>query len=194
MKIVDDCRNAINVFCNRFLFFRKNIKWGNKLRIHGRIRICAPRTPNIVIGENVLIHSGWRENPSGGGTTHTLFYLTNNSFLKIGNNAGISNSTIVAHDSVIIGDNVNIGVNCVIYDTDFHSVGYTDRIERPDVHIKKAPVIIDDGAWVCGHCIILKGVRVGKRAVVAAGSVVTKSIPDGELWGGNPAKFIRKLE
>ena len=56
------------------------------------------------------------------------------------------------------------------------------------------PVEIREGAFVGAHCIILKGVTIGKEAIVGAGSVVTKSIPDGEIWGGNPAKFIRKIE
>ena len=41
--------------------------------------------------------------------------------------------------------------------------------------------------------IILKGVHIGARSIVATGSVVTKSIPADEIWGGNPAKFIRKI-
>lgn len=53
-------------------------------------------------------------------------------------------------------------------------------------------VTIREGAFIGAHCVILKGVTIGKNAVVGAGSVVTKSIPDNEIWAGNPAKFIRK--
>ena len=56
------------------------------------------------------------------------------------------------------------------------------------------PVVIKDGAFIGAHCIILKGVSIGEKSVVGAGSVVTKSIPDGEIWAGNPAKFIRRIE
>lgn len=44
------------------------------------------------------------------------------------------------------------------------------------------------------HTIILKGVTVGAKSIIGAGSVVTKSIPDGEIWAGNPAHFIRKID
>lgn len=56
------------------------------------------------------------------------------------------------------------------------------------------PIHIKEGAWLGSRCIILKGVTVGKYAVIGAGSVVTKDVPDYEVWGGNPAKFLRKVE
>jgi acetyltransferase-like isoleucine patch superfamily enzyme len=56
------------------------------------------------------------------------------------------------------------------------------------------PVVIRDGAFIGAHTIVLKGVTIGERSVVGAGSVVTKDIPDGEIWAGNPARFIRKLD
>lgn len=81
----------------------------------------------------------------------------------------------------------------MIYDSDMHSVDFESRSAETDTNVKSAPVTIDDGAWICGRCIILKGVHIGKRSVIAAGSVVTKSIPNDELWGGNPCKFIRRI-
>lgn len=49
----------------------------------------------------------------------------------------------------------------------------------------------EDGAFIGGNSIILKGVKIGKNSVVGAGSVVTRDIPDGEIWAGNPARKIR---
>lgn len=62
------------------------------------------------------------------------------------------------------------------------------------MHIKTKPVIIEEGAFIGGGTIILKGVVIGRHSVVGAGSVVTRSIPPGEIWAGNPARFVRKLE
>ena len=56
------------------------------------------------------------------------------------------------------------------------------------------PVVIKDGAFIGAHTIVLKGVTIGERSIVGAGSVVTRSIPDYEIWAGNPAKFIKKVE
>ena len=58
---------------------------------------------------------------------------------------------------------------------------------------QKAKVIVEHDAFIGGGCIILKGVTIGAEAVVGAGSVVTKSIPPKEIWAGNPARFIKKI-
>ena len=55
-------------------------------------------------------------------------------------------------------------------------------------------VYIGDYAFIGARTIISKPVKIGKGAVVGAGSVVTKDIPEGEVWAGNPAKFIRKRD
>ena len=49
------------------------------------------------------------------------------------------------------------------------------------------------GAFIGAHTIILKGVHIGAQSIIGAGAVVTKSVPEGEIWAGNPARFIRKI-
>lgn len=91
----------------------------------------------------------------------------------------------------MICNNVLIGGNVKIYDTDFHWVDYNKRIITEGG--KSTEVVIKDGFFIGAHSIILKSVIIGERSVIGAGSVVTKDIPDDELWAGNPAKFVRKL-
>ncbi len=129
---------------------------------------------------------------SGGGQVHTMIRVGEKAHIAIGNNVGISNSTLFSEVGVTVEDNVMIGVNCVITDTDNHSVDYTERLNGTG--IKNAPILIREGAWIGGHSIILKGVTIGQHSVVGAGSVVTKDIPDNEVWAGNPARFIKGLQ
>ena len=56
------------------------------------------------------------------------------------------------------------------------------------------PIIIEDDVWIGTHCVILNGVTIGKGSVIAAGAVVTKSVPSYEIWGGVPARFIKRRE
>ena len=112
----------------------------------------------------------------------TILFAKNNAAITIGDNTGISNSALVAVDSIAIGNNVLIGGNCKIYDNDFHSLDFNERMGTVDLGVKHAPVVIKDGAFI------------GERSIVGAGSVVTRSIPDYEIWAGNPAKFIKKVE
>lgn len=167
------------------------ISWPTDIQTFGKIRLIIEG--NLLIGNGVTLRSGWRENYAGGGQEKCQIVVGDKGKCTIGNNVGISNSTIVCMRDIAIDDNVNIGVNCVIYDTDFHSTRYDLRMNQNDGIIMK-PVHICEGAWICGHCIILKGVTIGKHAVIGAGSVVTCNVPEGELWRGNPAVFVRKLE
>lgn len=178
-----------NIF-NYVLLRIKKVKKGHNLRINGRIGIYGDG--NIIIGDNVTIHSMPRFNPIGG--VKTLLQTRNGGRIVIGNNVGMSHCAITAYECVEIKDNVLIGSGVRIFDTDFHSLDYDIRIgKKPGKPTSKA-IIIDEGAFIGTMSIVLKGVHIGKHSIVGAGSIVTKDIPDQEIWAGNPAKFIRKLE
>ncbi len=108
--------------------------------------------------------------------------------LKIGNRVFINvGTTISAYSQVVIGNNVLIGNDVAIYDSDFHG------LEQRDCPAPPAPVTIEDNVWIATRAIILKGVTLGQGSVVAAGSVVTRSVPPYTLVGGVPARVIRSL-
>ena len=120
----------------------------------------------------------------------------------IGNNCNINSHCFIEND-VIIGNNCT--VKCGVYLWDGISIGnnvfigpnvtftndkYPRSKQYPDEFQK---IIIRDGVSIGAGSIILGGVTIGKNSMIGAGSLVTKNIPDGELWYGNPAKFIRKI-
>ncbi|GHU74823.1 transferase [Clostridia bacterium] len=149
-------------------------------------------TGSIVIGDNVTINSCRETNPIGG-DCKTIMHIKEGGSLRIGNGVGISNTTLVSTDNITIEDYVLVGGSTKIYDNDFHSIHYQKRISPNDTDIRHAPVVIRSGAFIGAHCIILKGVTIGEKSIVGAGSVVTHSIPAGEVWAGNPAKFVKKI-
>ena len=178
-----------NRLWNKRLFTRCHVSCQQWI-IHGRIQIR--NLGIIIIQDGFRCNSGTRFNPIGGDTICRLIVYPE-GILSIGEKVGISNSTIVCQRSITIDDSVYIGGSCRIWDTDFHAINPYSRLSDFDTKVKTAPIHIRNRAFIGGGSIILKGVDIGVNSIVAAGSVVTKSIPDNEIWGGNPARFIRKL-
>ncbi len=148
----------------------------------------------VYIGSNVTINSIKWMNPVGLSSS-TYLCVEPGAIIKIGNNVGISNALISARSEIIIEDDVLIGGGCQILDNDFHSLDYNiRRTDLDQLNICSAPVIIRKGAFIGTGSIVLKGVEIGEQSIIAAGSVVSKNIPPFEIWGGNPAKFLKKTK
>jgi acetyltransferase-like isoleucine patch superfamily enzyme len=114
------------------------------------------------------------------------------------------NSKIWSADQISIGNDVLISHNVNVIDTSSHELNYDVRaasykrmlIEGHSCfkgEILTAPILIEDNAWLNMNCIILRGVTIGKGAIIAAGAVVTKSVPPFTMVAGNPAKVIKKI-
>lgn len=190
-QILYATKNLTNFLYNTVVLKCRHVKYGNNLKINGRF-FCVSNTPGgIEIGNNVRINSSRGSNPIGG-DTKTILFAKGNGKIRIGDDCGISNTTLFACESISLGKQISVGGGTRIYDTDFHWLDFEMRIS--ELGGATSPVVIKDGAFIGAHCIILKGVTIGEKSIVGAGSVVTKSIPDGEIWAGNPAKFIRKIK
>ncbi|MCK5579859.1 MAG: acyltransferase [Candidatus Omnitrophica bacterium] len=171
----------------------RGVSFGKGLRTFGRPLIRKHPQARIICEDHVVLNSDSRVNLAGIDHSVILAAPYSNSQIHIGNNSGMSGGVIYAADSVTIGNHVNIGANTCIYDTDFHSLDFQKRRQGQGVDEQAKPVVIEDDVWIGGHSIILKGVTIGRGAVVGAGSVVTKNIPPFTVWAGNPARLIREL-
>lgn len=175
---------------NALLIKKYKVKLSAPYRINGILKIT--NLGSIVCGSNLTINSGSYINPIAG-SDRTALIARKNATIKIGNHCGISNTLICADRSVTIDDYVMIGGGCIVCDTDFHSLDFESRTQSGKYATVSKPVWIQEGAFIGMKSIILKGVTIGKHSIVGAGSVVTKDIPDDEIWAGNPARFIKKL-
>jgi acetyltransferase-like isoleucine patch superfamily enzyme len=108
--------------------------------------------------------------------------------LEIGDNVFINyGSSLVSSAGVRIGNDCLIGTHVMVMDCDFH------RVEDKSWDTTGEPIVIEDRVWLGNRSIILKGVRVGHDAVVAAGSVVTKDVEPRTVVAGNPAVPVRRF-
>jgi len=115
--------------------------------------------------------------------------------LSIGNNVGIGwQTTIAVGTRVVLEDNVRIAGRAFLAGYPGHPVDAAARAAgQPDLDSQAKEIVLRRDVWLGTGCIVNGGVEIGERTIVAAGSVVTKSLPAGVLAGGNPARVIRSL-
>lgn len=162
------------------------------LKINGYLQTIIDPNSNCCIGKEFIINNG----PEYGfGDSPSKIVVCNNAKLTIGDYSGMSSTTLYCSLEICIGDYVNIGGGCVVTDDNHHSLDWRDREDRKkDVQTaKKAPVHIGNYVFIGSRCIILKGVTIGDRSIIQAGSVVTTNIPPDCIAGGNPCKVIKKV-
>jgi len=135
-------------------------------------------------------------------------FLCKRIFKKAGKNINIEHGAFfVSGRDIEIGDNSGLGLNCritgplkigsyVMMGPDVMIFTQNHRNDRLDIPMMlqtdpKKPVVIGDDVWIAARAIILPGVTIGKGAIIGAGAVVTKDVPEYAVVGGNPARVIR---
>lgn len=147
----------------------------------GRIEITWPH--QVQIGANCMVETGVRFKYDGTYAVGPRIVLGSHVFLG-------ANCELNIRQGLIIGDYCLIGSNSYFIDRDH---GFTTR----DVHIRDqsvgrcGPICLERDVWLGANCVILRDVTIGQGSVIAAGSVVSRSIPAYEVWGGVPARKIR---
>ena len=185
-------RNRLSAYYNLLRLWMYGVEHGTHCVIHGHLYIRLFPTARVVIGKNLYYSSGWGINALCANRQGAI-YATENATISIGDNVGMSSTVLWCHKSITIGNHVKIGGNCILIDTDSHNMDYMIRRgQYTDWGVSK-PIVIEDDVFIGVNCIILKGVTIGARSIVAAGSVVTKSFPSDCIIGGNPARIIKKI-
>lgn len=181
---------------NRVKFRLLGVALGNNSNMWSKIYLHVGENAKVSIGVNFAFQSGDNFNPLCHNTYGSIFVL-DNATLTIGNDSGMSGGTIWATDSITIGDNVKIGANCTIIDGDIHSTDWRRRrYKRPNpqrMEYKHKPIAIGNDVWLGANSIVLKGVTIGDRTVIGAGSVVSKDIPADCIAAGNPCVVVKNL-
>jgi acetyltransferase-like isoleucine patch superfamily enzyme len=134
-------------------------------------------------------------------------WLSGKSTIGFGNRVydtpefSIGDHSFVGHNcSFLIAESVTIGKHCLlaggvrVSDFDGHPADAEARRRNDPMPADSIqPIVIGDDAWIGAGAYILKGVRIGERAIIGAGSVVTADVPADAVAAGNPARIIRQL-
>jgi acetyltransferase-like isoleucine patch superfamily enzyme len=118
---------------NKIVFSLWDVVFEIPPKINGRISIGGKG--KVIVGNKVTFNSSNRSNPVGA-KERTSIHVAKEAVVKIGDNVGISNSLIYAWESITIENDVMVGGGCQIYDTDFHSLQYEDRVLKGDNNVK----------------------------------------------------------
>jgi acetyltransferase-like isoleucine patch superfamily enzyme len=147
----------------------------------------------VAIGKHVSCYAG------------CSFALGENGRCTIGDFTLLNGALLMAEDKIDIGSHCLVSWNVGIADSDFHPLEpaqrlvdaqalapfFKDRPSRPK--LESAAVKICDNVWIGMNAVILKGVTIGENSVVAAGSVVTKSVAPNAVVAGTPAVVVKKF-
>ena len=166
---------------NVSLFFLKirGLKGGKNSQI-GNITCNWPN--KLILGNNCEIQSE---------VDFRIWHPYNeNSFIKLGDNIFIGHACeFVCNERIIIGNNCLIASKTTFNNTGHeYKIGININLQA----ITSKEIIVEDDVWIGTSCVILQGVTIGTGSIIAAGSVVNKSIPANEVWAGVPARFIKK--
>jgi acetyltransferase-like isoleucine patch superfamily enzyme len=157
-------------------------------------RFLKSKAPGaLVLGDHVSVYGG------------CSFSIGLNGKCTVGDFTLLNGALVMAEERIEIGSHCLISWNVGIADSDFHPLEPAQRIidshalapffkhRPPRPKIRTAPVIISDNVWIGMNAVILKGVTIGENSVVAAGAVVTKSVPPNVVVAGNPAVVTKQL-
>lgn len=169
-----------------------NVRVGRDVFVERRAtfaRFLSEREPGCTIGDRARIH------------TWCVFNVEPTGRVDVGEDTVLVGAVLMCAEHVVIGARVVVSYGVTIADCDFHPIDPDerrrdaianapsgDKTRRPP--LATAPVVVEDDAWIGIGAIVLKGVRIGRGARVAAGAVVTRDVAAGTTVAGNPARPV----
>ena len=161
-------------------------------QVFRKLRSREPRA--VVIGKHVSCYAG------------CSFSIGEDGQCTIGDFTLLNGALIMAEEKIEIGSHCLVSWNVGIADSDFHPLDPAQRLvdaqalapyfknRPPRPKLRTAPVKIADNVWIGMNAVILKGVTIGENCVVAAGSVVTKSVEPNTVVAGNPGVVVKQFQ
>ena len=174
------CLNPKGYFAPSATVHHNSVHFGKNVFIGDRVVIFQDKDGGVVeIGDRVHVYGEAFIQTGSGGS------------IKIGDDSHIHPRCQISayKSSILIGDQVQIAPNCAFYP--YNHATEPGKLIREQPFCSKGDIIVGDDVWMGFGVIVLDGVRIGKGAVIGAGSVVTHDIPDGGIAVGSPARVVK---
>src|SRR5437867_5127801 len=159
--------------------YHSDLELGQHVFVGDRVLFFqAPEGGRIALGDRVSVFGD------------VIFETGQGGSIKVGAHSRVHRGcNLIAYLAPIqIGCDVGIAQNCALYSYN-HGIAPSEPISNQPLNTK-GPIVIEDHAWLGFGVIVLSGVRIGKGAVIGAGSVVTNNVPDGAVAVGAPARVV----
>ncbi|MBG6214255.1 carbonic anhydrase/acetyltransferase-like protein (isoleucine patch superfamily) [Cryobacterium sp. CAN_C3] len=197
MRSIKKLMRSISMMPNQFIMRRAGVRLGSNVLSYGRVRVDRAAGSTISLADNVILNADIRRNTLEARGPVILKTLRPGARLSVGKDSGITSATISAAWDVSIGNRVLIGAGVLITDSDHHVVKPPPGASRRHLGfpepLEKHRVIIGNDVFIGARAIVLKGVSIGDRSVVGAGSVVTSDVPADVIAAGNPSRVLGSL-
>jgi acetyltransferase-like isoleucine patch superfamily enzyme len=159
---------------------------GKNVRCNGFPHVKIRKGGRLIIEDDVMLNAAPWANAHVTAGSFNLFVAAG-ATLYLRRAAGVSGTRIVAIREIDIGPGTFIGGGCLICDSNMHEIPLGSK--NP---VRCEPIHIGNRVFIGAQCVILKGIKIGDGAVIAAGSIVSKSVPARCLAAGNPAKVCKE--
>lgn len=193
-RFYQKCKMAWMRRWNKLKLWANGVTYGEGLDIANYFYLNKAENTHLEIGKKFCMRSGGGLNILGCNIFSGI-QLNKGAIIKIGDNVGMSNIVLWSYRAIEIGNNVKIGSGTILLDSNAHSSDFVKRRiskdDQADVVSKK--IVIEDDVLIGTRCIVMKGVTIGARSIIAAGSVIIKNIPPDSIAGGNPCKVIKRI-
>ena len=111
----------------------------------------------------------------------------------VGSDCKISSHTFIC-EGVTIHDRVFVGHGVTFINDRYPRATNREGAMQTETDWEVEDTVVAEGASIGSGCTLLGGISIGRDSIIGAGSVVTRSVPSGEIWAGNPARFVRKVD
>ena len=173
------------------LYNRNRLIIGRKTRFNKTPIIKIHNTAKIIIGNRVLINSDNSNYHINMHSPSKLIADRPGAKIIIGDDTRIHGTCLHAYKLISIGKKCLIAANCQIFDGNGHNTSFENVENRINTIGGAKEIIIEDCVWIGANSIILPGVKIGRGAIVSAGSIVCNDVPAMTIVRGNPAKVIK---